>query len=50
MLMVAGAYDLFSSPLNQLRYRKQAGLTATTTNKSYLEHAKDIFNPSFRTP
>lgn len=44
MLMVAGAYGLFSSPLNQLRYCKQAGLTATTTNKSYLEHAKDIFN------
>lgn len=44
MLMVAGAYGLFSSPLNQLRYRKQAGLTAATTNKSYLEYAKDIFN------
>lgn len=44
MLTVAGAYGLFSSPLNQLRYRKQAGLTGATINKSYLEHAKDIFN------
>ena len=44
MLTVAGAYGLFSSPINQLRYRKQAGLTAPTPNKSYLEHAKDIFN------
>lgn len=44
MLTVAGAYGVFSSPLSQLRYRKQAGLTTPTTNKSYLEHAKDIFN------
>ncbi len=44
MLTVAGAYGLFSSPINQLRYRKQAGLTAPTPNKSYLEHAKDIYN------
>ena len=43
-LTIAGTYGLFSSPLNQLRYRKQAGLTGPTTNKSYLEHAKDIFN------
>lgn len=47
MLLVAGAYGLFSSPLNQLRYRKQAGLTeerAPSTNKSYFGHAKDLFN------
>ena len=44
MLTVAGAYGLFSSPLNQLRFRKQAGLTVTTLNKTYLEHAKDICN------
>jgi hypothetical protein len=44
MVTVAGAYGLFSSPLNQLRYRKQVGLTTATTNKSYLEHARDIFN------
>lgn len=44
MLTVAGAYGLFSSPLNQLRYRKQEGLTGPTINKSYLEHAKDIFS------
>ena len=42
MLTVAGAYGFFSSPLNQLRYRKQEGLTNASTNKSYLEHAKDI--------
>ncbi len=44
MLTIAGAYGMFSSPLNQLRYRKQEGLTKPTTNKSYLEHIKDIFN------
>lgn len=44
MLTVAGAYGLLSSPLNQLRYRKQTGLTGQTINKSYLAHAKDIFN------
>lgn len=44
MLLVAGAYGLLSSPLNQLRYRKQEGLTEPSMNKSYLEHAKDIFN------
>ncbi len=44
MLTVAGAYGLFSSPLNQLRYRKQEGLTRPAASKSYLEHAKDIFN------
>jgi hypothetical protein len=44
MLAVAGSYGLFSSPLNQLRYRKQEGLTGPTIKKSYLKHAKDIFN------
>ena len=44
MLSIAGAYGLLSSPLNQLRYRKQAALTTPATNKSYLAHAKDIFN------
>lgn len=44
MLMVAGAYGLLSSPLNQLRYRKQAGLTTPSTNESYFDHAKHIFN------
>ncbi|MFJ1268558.1 MC/SLC25 family protein [Legionella lytica] len=44
MLLIAGAYGLVSSPLNQLRYRKQDGLTTPGTNKSYLEHAKDILN------
>jgi len=44
VLAVAGAYGLLSSPLNQLRFKKQQGLTESTPNKSYLEHAKDIFN------
>ncbi|MFT4058691.1 MAG: MC/SLC25 family protein [Legionella sp.] len=44
VLTVAGVYGLFSSPLNQLRFKKQQGLTEQTRNKSYLEHAKDIFN------
>ena len=43
-LTVAGAYGLLSSPLNQLRYRKQADLTKPVINKSYLEHVKDILN------
>lgn len=43
-LTVAGIYGFFSSPLNQLRYRKQEGLTTPNTNKSYLEHIKAIFN------
>lgn len=44
LLTVAGAYGVLSSPLNQLRYRKQEGLTEPTLNKSYLEHAKAIFH------
>lgn len=47
-LIVAGAYGLFSSPLDQLRYRKQAGLTAIGINKTYLEHAKDIYNQDLK--
>lgn len=44
-LLVAGSYGLFSSPLNQLRYRKQAELTnPPSTYKSYTAHARDIFN------
>lgn len=48
MLIIAGAYGLFSSPLNQLRYRKQEGLTTPKANQSYLEHAKDIFNQDLK--
>ena len=44
VLMVAGAYGLISSPLNQMRFKKLHGLTEASINKSYLEHAKDIFN------
>jgi len=44
VLSVAGTYGLFSSPLNQLRYRKQLGLTNASQKKSYLEHAIDIYN------
>lgn len=48
MLTVAGTYGVLSSPLNQLRYRKQAGLAIPSTNKSYLAHAKDIFNQDLK--
>ncbi|MBA2651663.1 MAG: hypothetical protein H0U73_05295 [Tatlockia sp.] len=48
MLTVAGAYGLVSSPINQLRYRKQAGLTTPTPNKSYPKHAKDILNQDLK--
>lgn len=44
VVSVAGAYGFFSAPLNQLRFRKQQGLTEVLNQKSYLEHAKDIFN------
>ena len=44
VVMVAGAYGLFSAPLNQLRFRKQQGLTELTPKKSYWLHAKDIYN------
>ncbi len=44
VLTVAGGYGLLSSPLNQLRFKKQHGLTEDTINKSYFEHAKTIFN------
>jgi len=44
MLAVAGSYGVLSSPLNQLRFRKQAGLTEPGQSKSYWEHTKDVFN------
>ena len=44
VLMVAGAFGLFSTPLDLMRFKKQRGLTEPIINKSYLEHAKDIFN------
>jgi|GEM_PF-4490940 len=44
LLTVAGTYGLASSPLNQLRFKKQQGLTEPTLGKSYLGHANDIFN------
>lgn len=44
VLSVAGTFGLLSSPLNQLRFKKQQGLTQTTPSKTYLEHAKDIWN------
>ncbi|KTC65313.1 Mitochondrial carrier protein (plasmid) [Legionella adelaidensis] len=44
MLFVAGTYGFVSSPLNQLRFRKQDNLIVASVPKSYLQHIKDIFN------
>ena len=44
VVVVAGTYGFFSAPLNQLRFKKQQGLTESIQMKSYSEHAKDIFN------
>lgn len=44
LLLTAGSYGVFSTPLYQFRYKKQLGLTEPNKPKSYLEHAKDIYN------
>lgn len=44
MLSVAGMYGFISSPINQLRYRKQDNLTKGIDNKSYFSHAKSIIH------
>ncbi|KTD48261.1 MC/SLC25 family protein [Legionella quateirensis] len=44
LVLTAGSYGFFSTPLYQLRFRKQQGLTEPVAGKSYLEHAKDIWN------
>ena len=44
VVTVAGAYGLFSAPIGQFRFRKQQGLTEKVQTKTYLEHAKDIYN------
>ena len=44
LVLTAGSYGFFSTPLYQLRFRKQQGLTETVARKSYLQHAKDIWN------
>lgn len=51
LILTAGLFGLFSTPLNQLRFKKQQGLTEPCINKSYLEHTKDIWNqnPNART-
>ncbi|MBL7479832.1 MC/SLC25 family protein [Legionella bononiensis] len=44
LVLTAGSYGFFSTPLYQLRFRKQQGLTEPVVGKSYLQHAKDIWN------
>ena len=44
LILTAGSYGLFSTPLNQLRSRKQIGLTEPLERKSYWQHAQDIWN------
>lgn len=43
LIMTAGTYGFFSSPLYQLRFKKQQGLTEPIEKKGYVEHAKDIW-------
>lgn len=43
LILTAGSYGFFSSPLYQLRFKKQFGLTEPIEKKGYLEHAKDIW-------
>ncbi|RUR17268.1 hypothetical protein ELY21_11145 [Legionella sp. km535] len=44
LVLTAGSYGFFSTPLYQLRFRKQQGLTEPVNEKSYLQHAKAIWN------
>ncbi|MCL9684437.1 solute carrier family 25 protein [Legionella maioricensis] len=44
LILTAGSYGMFSTPLNQLRSRKQKGLTEPLEIKSYLQHVQDIWN------
>ncbi|CEG56442.1 MC/SLC25 family protein [Legionella fallonii] len=44
LILTAGSYGMLSTPLNQLRSKKQLGLTEPTPIKSYIQHAKDIWN------
>ncbi len=44
LILTAGSYGWFSTPLNQLRSKKQLELTESAPGKSYLQHAKDIWN------
>lgn len=44
VILTAGTYGLFSTPLNQLRSKKQLGLTEPAPGKSYIQHVKDIWN------
>lgn len=44
VVSLAGAYGLFSAPLNRLRFLKQVKLTEPRPNASYWSNAKTIFN------
>lgn len=44
LVLTAGSYGFFSTPIYQLRFRKQQGLTEQTTTKSYLQHTREIWN------
>lgn len=43
LILTAGSYGFFSTPLYQLRFRKQQGLTEPSSDKSYLHHTKEIW-------
>jgi hypothetical protein len=49
-IVLAGLYGGVSTPVNQFRFRKQQGLTESTPQKSYLAHAKDIWNQDPQAP
>lgn len=49
-IVLAGVYGAATTPVNQFRFRKQQGLTESTPQKSYLEHAKDIWNQNPHAP
>lgn len=44
VLLVAGGNAIFTTPINQLKFRKLQGLTEPGPNKSYWQHVKDIYN------
>lgn len=48
LILTAGSYGFFTTPIYQLRFRKQQGLTEQSTPKSYLQHTKDILNQQSR--
>ena len=44
LVVTAGSFGFFTTPLNQLRSRKQKGLTEPVKVKNYAEHLVDIWN------